>query len=344
MFRAVFDHHAGLAGRTDQRRNAVRRAVNCGAFVGIVLGSVMTATPLAGAPRDHYDELRERSRAWGQPSTVAEGLQFAPLAAAQSETAADAEQAYGRFAGIGIARVSKADLKALRSVQADGHFHEVTGTTSICDDAGCVAEKLGGSRGATIYRIYRGHEYRLTPPKSGRAQFSDAQIETIAQTLQLVPENLVRLIDADGRRLVLEPNIGRFLSGNSALARHATVLGVSGPGVIGIRLSPAWAGLAPVSQKAVLLHEIGHDLSRRMWSANEGNRAAWVRAVHDDEFARHVRKERSASVSVYATTSLDEDFAESLTAFILAPDVLKYRAPNRYRLLAGLARNDVQDR
>lgn len=194
-----------------------------------------------------------------------------------------------------------------------------------------LPRRLGGDDGADQARRLRDlYGYDASPISGGDALQAD-ELRLILATMDDLPAGLVAGLPRGNRRLVFDRRLERYVDASAALT-GTTVTAISGPGRIGIRLGEAWRRLSPSARRATIVHEVAHDFARQLarrkdWTAN------WRRAMRKDEQLAAMRGRHTGSVSQYAATHFDEDFAESVTAYVYAPRLLRQRAPHRRHLL-----------
>ena len=101
---------------------------------------------------------------------------------------------------------------------------------------------------------------------------------------------------------------------------------------VGIRATGAWESFPQHNRRAAIFHELAHDFFRHQRQLLPADRL-WQQATVADEAFRRNTGRPTSSVSQYARTGLDDDFAESAVAYRYAPELILKRAPNRARLL-----------
>ena len=181
-----------------------------------------------------------------------------------------------------------------------------------------------------VKRLRVHYGYDASPIRRGDA-LQPGELRVILAAMDDLPAGLVAGLRNSNRRLVFDRQLDRYEDASAAVT-GTTITGISGPGRIGIRLGDAWRRLPPSAQQATIVHEVAHDFARQLahrkdWAAN------WRRAMRKDEQLAAMRGRSTAYVSQYAGTHIDEDFAESVTAYVYAPHLLRQRAPHRRHLL-----------
>ena len=233
-----------------------------------------------------------------------------------------------------VAVLLLASLAASGSVRAADFDHATWGLPFAVADGLAGVELAsrspidGGEDQAQRLRVL--YRYDASPISDGDA-FQADELHLILATMHDLPEGLVAGLPKNTRRLVFDRRLERYVDASAALT-GATVTGISGPGRIGIRLGDAWRRLSPSARRATVVHEVAHDFARQLarskdWTAN------WRRAMRKDEQLAAMRGRNTASVSQYAATHIDEDFAESVVAYVYAPQLLRQRTPHRRHLL-----------
>lgn len=201
-----------------------------------------------------------------------------------------------------------------------------------CHDVRCAVRSIFGANAGDrlLYLVvrYNYNASHLAFPDA--SAWAPADLDAVIQTIEELPPS-ARPYDREVIRPILVDNSGfglkRFDRAAGAVSGGAVLLAVSGPDRIGIRLSPAWQIMPQPVRRAVLLHELAHDLER-LKLADPMTLAGWNAATERDQSATP-----SPYVSTYAATSWHEDFAECVVAYRFAPARLKKHAPERYAFL-----------
>lgn len=187
---------------------------------------------------------------------------------------------------------------------------------------------FGRETGARLLYLLARHGYNASHLTGlGSAAWRADELDRAIAALEDLPPALSRREPDRVRLLALDVHpagLERFIPGPAHSSRSGGyVIAVSGPDLLGVRVSKAWQERAPSQQRAVLLHEVAHDIMRRR--AALGLLVGWAAATSGD-------RARTA-VSRYAATDVMEDFAESVTAYRYSPARLKAASPARYAFL-----------
>ncbi|HYG25990.1 MAG TPA: hypothetical protein VD906_03715 [Caulobacteraceae bacterium] len=166
-------------------------------------------------------------------------------------------------------------------------------------------------------------------PRMAPSQWTAGDLGDLLVTLSDLPANAAPFDDEVLRPLVFDQHLRAGGSGQ-ALIGGAAVIAVDEAG--GIRVGAAWKKLPRTARRVAIFHELAHEFLRQR-GAYFTWRPHWAAAVRADEALARQRGLGTDRVSLYATTSAEEDFAESAAAYRYMPARLKQRAPNRYKLL-----------
>jgi|GEM_PF-4441347 len=192
---------------------------------------------------------------------------------------------------------------------------------------------FGSATGERLLYLLARHGYNgshLAFP--GAAPWLATELDVVIAALEDLPPSARPYDPGRARPLVIDASgygLARFLGPDVAAAGEA-ILALSGPGAVGIRLSAYWQLSSDARKRAILVHELAHDLVRlkaggRDWAD------AWSKATRRDRLA--TGRDAPGFVSTYAGTDWAEDLSESVVAYRYRPELLKRRAPHRYALL-----------
>jgi hypothetical protein len=208
---------------------------------------------------------------------------------------------------------------------------KVPASARDCADPGCVADRVFGPRtGRLLLLMLLRHGYNGSHvTKPGAAPWQPDLLDNVLAALGdfgAPRRSQVRALVADAR-------IDRFRGDLAITDTSAVLLALSSARrTVGIRVGETWAALPPDYRRAALFHELVHDAVRDREGDGEW-RQHWLRMADADAYFARLRRSASGPVSHYARASIDEDVAESATAYRYMPDMLKAHSPNRYRML-----------
>lgn len=180
---------------------------------------------------------------------------------------------------------------------------------ALCANVLCVAERLfGEAHGVPLLYLMVRYGYNGSHLATrGTSPWTRAQLDEILAVLSDLPPRLVTAARQDNAPFVQGP-VHRGASANA--------LSVIGRADFGVRLAPRWSNLPDQQRRAVILHEVAHNIH-----------AALDHPALDATDAR---------VSRYAATNEREDFAETVTAYRYAPQRLKAASPQRYAFVRSV--------
>lgn len=201
-----------------------------------------------------------------------------------------------------------------------------------CASAACVAQRVfGKSDGPRYLYLLARYGYNASP---------FASRDVVKPTSQELEDMLLALSDMERAAPVARAGRSRTL-GIDASPRFLALASVRASGLVTalssdnrrivIRAQPLWREMTRSARRATMFHEFAHDWLRAMSSTDV--RDQWATAMAADDLFQEKNGRLRGSVSLYAAANLDEDFAESATAFRYALELLAHRTPNRARLL-----------
>lgn len=178
-----------------------------------------------------------------------------------------------------------------------------------CGDVFCVAERLfGEAHGVPLLYLMVRYGYNGSHLATrGSSPWTRAQLDEILAVLSDLPPGLVTAARQDN---------APFVQGPVQPGASSDALSVIGRADFGVRLAPRWSGLPDQQRRAVIVHEVAHNIH-----------AALDHPALDATDAR---------ISRYAATNGREDFAETVTAYRYAPQRLKAASPQRYAFLKSV--------
>lgn len=195
---------------------------------------------------------------------------------------------------------------------------------SDCRDVSCAAVELFGPEAGPRLLVLAIH-YRFDASElGGRAEraWKPYELDDMLAALGDLPPEWFPM-DGRGYRLWLYRDYEARTRVGEGPNGAADLIAIAGEGYPGILVASGWRRLSDVARRATLVHELAHEYARtRKW------RAGWSKAMKADR-----RLGGLTSVSAYADTAPDEDFAESVVAYRYMPDLLRRRAPARYAWL-----------
>lgn len=204
---------------------------------------------------------------------------------------------------------------------------------TYCESVECVARaNFGDPQGLWLLHLLVRYRYNASHlAEVDAVAASPEELRDLLLAAGDFPASVLPMRDADERPIVIDGSDKHTDRGGFAFS--SVVLAISGaPKDVGIRAQSEWTRLAPHTRRAVIFHELSHDWLRNQRRYLDAD-AVWRRAmVTDSVFQKNTGRPFSV-VSAYAEANLDEDFAQSATAYRYTPELLIQRAPNRARLL-----------
>lgn len=305
----------------------------------------MTTAVLAGTaalPLDRSDLRLTSAADAAPPATVAsawsgaapclapERLSVRSIAARLNRLTGAAPKISLSVAGFRIEDEAAPLVEALRRLAPD--TPSPVPSQAACHKALCASQALFGDEvGPRLLYLLVRYGYDGLPAEVPAPGWTAQSLDEALAAFGDLPANLLPL-DGTVRSLADDHGLEMLQSDDRDPMNGDTPMAASGGELGGIRLGAAWDRAAPAERRASIVHELAHQFAL---SARAGPdwRTRWLRAVMADaDWARRTGQPTSA-VSFYAQRSLDEDFAESATAYRYMPDLLGMRAPNRYALL-----------
>lgn len=220
------------------------------------------------------------------------------------------------------------ELAAFEALTAAAELKVVRGAER-CRDVNCAARLLfGREHGPRMLRLALEYHYLPFGP-DGRVtrHWSVEELDEVIAAFADLPPSLFPLSE-DYRRIWHDHDrLHRLAAG---LGAGVEVVARAGAGVEGIIIGGGWHSADAAERRASLVHEIAHEFTRA-----RGRTFNWRDAWKDQMAADDARTggASSANVSPYAAASVDEDFAESVSAYRYRAPLLKRIAPHRYEFL-----------
>lgn len=199
---------------------------------------------------------------------------------------------------------------------------------AACQDVECAARALFGQEvGPRLLLLAIVYRYNASAAGADAARpWTVAELDELLTAFGDLPASLFPLESVDYRALVHRqspelPATGRAFE----LAAHA------GEGSDGIVFAQGWLKTSATERRAIIVHELAHEFTRAR--GHDFNwRAPWAAAMASDAHDAEASGQPSMA-SAYAQKNMDEDFAESVTAYRYMAPMLKRRAPARYAFL-----------
>lgn len=202
-----------------------------------------------------------------------------------------------------------------------------------CGTVACAADEVFGS-GIGLRLLYLLVRYQFNASyfgSPGATPWTAAELDVVIAALHDFPPALLPFQPGLYRPLLRDGRVERFVG--LASGPRTSLVAISAPdGKVGIRVGSLWEERYRPFRRVAIFHELAHDFMRSQQLLFDA-RSTWQNAICADTRLGTSEATPHRSVSRYATTSLDEDFAESATAYRYMPVLLKRRAPHRYRLL-----------
>lgn len=204
-------------------------------------------------------------------------------------------------------------------------------TRPPCSDIRCVAmARFGPELGPRLVHLAVHHRYLASAVgRQADERWNTRELDEIGAALDDLPETLSPLDHNEYRALTHRHDLGGLVELEPGVTGQAVAF--AGEGRPGILVTEAWHGLPRNERRVAILHEFAHEFLRTRGRAVEW-RGAWRRAVEADR-AMAAQTGGGGVVSAYADGSVDEDFAESFTAYRYMAPALKRSAPARYAFL-----------
>lgn len=201
----------------------------------------------------------------------------------------------------------------------------------VCRQIRCAALSLFGADAGRLLHMLLRFGYNGSPyAASGATAWTRSELDVVLAAMGDLPPNTLPFSPSP-RLMVHEDHLSPL--NRIPLKQRPNILPLAmSSDEAGVRVADAWDGLSQPERRAVLFHELAHE-----FAANRGGRFDWrglwlEAATRDAAWGRKIGHP-TGSVSIYGETGIDEDFAESATAYRYAPRLLALRAPHRYDFL-----------
>lgn len=199
-----------------------------------------------------------------------------------------------------------------------------------CQDVQCATRVLfGDEAGPRLLLLAVAYRYNASPLGAEVARPWTAQeLDELLAAFGDLPPSLFPLEDSGYRALAHRYSPPRTLA--LAEGKMFALAAVAGERSDGIVVAQAWFKASAAQRRAIIVHELAHEFTRSRGREFDW-REPWGAAMRVDDAARAGRGPSIASA--YARTNIEEDFAESATAYRYMAPLLKNRAPARYAFL-----------
>jgi hypothetical protein len=197
-----------------------------------------------------------------------------------------------------------------------------------CQDVECAARAVFGQDvGPRLLLLATVYRYNASAMGADAARpWTAAELDELLAAFGDMPASLFPLEDIDYRALVHRQAPEVATSGRAfELAAQA------GEGADGIVFAQGWLKTSATERRAIIVHELAHEFTRARGQTFNW-RAPWAAAMAADARLAQASGQPSMA-SAYALKNMDEDFAESVTAYRYMAPLLKRRAPARYAFL-----------
>jgi hypothetical protein len=202
------------------------------------------------------------------------------------------------------------------------------GSQSACRDVECAARAMFGREvGPRLLLLATVYRYNASASGADATRpWTVSELDELLAGFGDLPAWLFPLEDFGYRALVYRRGP---VDPRSGLAFE--VAARSGEGSDGIVFAQGWVKTSPTERRAIIVHELAHEFTR-VQGRTFNWREPWAAAVAADARAAGASGQPSMA-SAYALKNLDEDFAESVTAYRYMAPLLKRRGPARYAIL-----------
>lgn len=202
-----------------------------------------------------------------------------------------------------------------------------------CGTVACAADQVFGTGiGLRLLYVLVRYQYNgshFSAP--GAEPWTVSELDTVIAALHDFPPSLLPFHPDHNRPLLRDGRIERFAG--LIYGPETSLVAINVPNdKIGIRVGNLWDQGYRSFQRVAIFHELAHDFMRSQQALFDA-RDKWQNAIWADMLLSPSKVTPFRHVSRYATSGLDEDFAESAVAYRYMPTLLKGRAPHRFRLL-----------
>jgi hypothetical protein len=219
-------------------------------------------------------------------------------------------------------------IEAFRQITRLLPSAKTSAVESDCQTVDCAARALFGEDvGPRLLLLAVAYRYNASAAGADAARpWTAAELDELLAAFGDLPPSLFPLRDIDYRALVhrTSPEVATH-------GRAFELAAQAGEGSDGIVFAQGWLKTSATERRAIIVHEMAHEFTRARGRDFKW-RAPWATAMASD--ARNAEVSRQPSMaSAYALKNMDEDFAESVTAYRYMAPLLKRRAPARYAFL-----------
>jgi hypothetical protein len=199
-----------------------------------------------------------------------------------------------------------------------------------CRTPGCIVDHFyGAQRGPRLLRIAVDYGYIAVSGRHGHVDWTASELDELHGALADLPANLSPFRSGGFRDLLLSQRVDGLITTVDGPMRLVAQAGEPGGGIV---IGPAWNSLSQPARRAIVLHELAHEFARAR-AADFNWRREWRSAMDSDAGAARANENIRGYVSRYALNSVEEDFAESVTAYRYIPGAVRGPAPARYAML-----------
>lgn len=222
-------------------------------------------------------------------------------------------------------------VSALRALAPDA----AAGTSTVdpaCNDVDCAAKALFGAEGGRLVHMLVRFGYNGSARAAdGASAWSGSELDIVLAAMGDLPGS-AQPLTASPRVMLRQDHLSVLKHAPADRPFGMEPVALSGGDTAGVRVSELWDQLQPHERRAVMFHELAHEFVATHWAKVEW-RSRWAQAVVQDAAWTARLGLPDGAVSTYGDRNIDEDFAESATAYRYAPGLLAVRAPNRYAFL-----------
>ncbi|HEX6858858.1 MAG TPA: hypothetical protein VF138_01470 [Caulobacteraceae bacterium] len=256
------------------------------------------------------------------------------LALAAGAKRIDAEVAGVRFKDQPAAEV--AAFKAIASRRLRNDRQLAAAVARDCTDVLCASrEVFGDEAGARILLLATERHYNAAPLLEGEHAWSVDDLDLLIAGFADWPTG--SFPQPHGEPRIVREDSEDAQPSRQVMAHRLGVAAMAGEGQPGIVFFPKWRSIRPSERRAIVIHELAHEFARRQ---PETWRSQWAQAAAKD--ADRAGEGSSSFVSAYAESDIDEDFAESVSAYRYSAPLLMRRAPARYAYIKRTVFNGVE--
>lgn len=202
-----------------------------------------------------------------------------------------------------------------------------------CQRALCLSQAIFGAEvGPQMLFLKDEFKINTSPYSFGLSTFfNESEIKDVILAFELIPPH-ARMYP-DNQKLTRFPrsrSLTQYGANASSVAANAT-----------ISLFDLWERQNSYQRQYTIYHEIGHVYANSSLGRYDES-TYWMNIGGWDAQKQDSKRIKSRFVSEYATTNSAEDFAESVSAYRLNPQLLKTTSPERYEYLKYLVFDRVE--